>query len=137
MGFTHEEFTLKNGVDVVLYSQGHITEGQIRQVTANFLVDTGAGRLFITEEIQRKLKLPEKRTDLVTIGGGEQRLCKVVGPVEIGWHDRWDTMEARIMPGQDTPIVGVLPLEALDLKVNPTTQKVEGAHGEERLELLL
>jgi predicted aspartyl protease len=70
------------------------------------------------------------------VADGRKVLSRVLGPVDISWQDRVFSTEVRLMPGVTSPIAGVLVLEGLDLTVNPKTQKVEGAHGDEAVEFL-
>jgi len=57
MGLVYEEITLKNNYDVTNFKHGLIKESEIRQITVQALVDTGASTLVINEEIREKLGL--------------------------------------------------------------------------------
>jgi clan AA aspartic protease len=125
MGMTYDNFVLKNATDLGKFLEGTIKETDIRQQNVKFLIDTGSHEVYITEEIARKLGLLERRGKLVAIGGGKKVLCKEFSPVEIEWKDHNYTTSPRLMPGQETPILGVYGLEGLYLKVNPVTQTLE------------
>jgi predicted aspartyl protease len=136
MGRIYDDFTVKNTEDVIDVGRKRITEEDVRQETASFLVDTGADHLFISPQMQEKLNLCELATKFVIIGGGKRVLCKVAGPAEVWWHDRFYITNVLIMPGQVNPVVGVLTLENLDLIVNPQTKTLEGANGDEQLSIM-
>jgi clan AA aspartic protease len=128
MGRTYDELTVKNGYDLALFHRGYSKEGDVRQEKVRFLVDTGSDEVYLPEEYEKKLGLMEMRGKRITIGGGKQVLCKVASPVEICWQDRATTLNPIIMEGQDTPILGLLALEGLALKVDPTGQRLEPAY---------
>ena len=63
MGLVYAEITLINGEDLILANRNIIGEDEIKQMTVNMLVDSGAYMLAINETIQEQLKFPviEKR----------------------------------------------------------------------------
>ena len=48
----------------------------------------------------------------------------------IKYRLRETTVPAMVIPGAKTILFGAIPLEALDLMVNPVTQEVVGVHGD-------
>jgi hypothetical protein len=52
MGTVFAEITLKNGSDLVRLQDGTITDKDVRSLTVNAVVDTGAVSLVINEEIR-------------------------------------------------------------------------------------
>ena len=40
-------------------------------------------------------------------------------------------MRATVVPGSEKVLLGAIPLEGMDLTVNPKTQEVMGIHGDE------
>ena len=95
------------------------------------LVDTGATRLCISEEMRQKLGLRIVGSMSIHIANGTSVACQLTEPVELIWKDRFSTENAIIVPGSDVMLLGVIPLEDLDLMVNPVTQELVGAHGDE------
>jgi hypothetical protein len=63
--------------------------------------------------------------------------CKVTEPVEIRWKDRSTACRAVVMPGAENILLGAIPLEDMDLMVNPVKQVLEGVHGNEIVTLAL
>jgi hypothetical protein len=49
----------------------------------------------------------------------------------VQWKDRETPSEAVVIPGERDVLLGVLPLEGMDLMVHPLKQEVTGAHGDE------
>jgi clan AA aspartic protease len=136
MGITYTEITLKNAGDRVRVEEGLIKEKDIRQVTVEAMVDTGAGTLVITDAICKQLGLRIQGLRNATVAGGGKALCKVTEPVAIHWQDRFAACNALVIAGEGTVLLGAIPLEDLDLVVNPVKQIVEGAHGDEVLMIL-
>jgi clan AA aspartic protease len=129
----YTEITLKNAGDACNVWRGYTTEDQVRQVTVRALVDTGAGTLVMGEDICKKLGLAVKGSRSVTLAGGKRLVAKLTEPVEIHWENRESTFNALVLPGEHEVLIGAIPLEDMDLIVNPKNQKLEGAHGEEIL----
>ena len=53
----------------------------------------------------------------------------MAGPLEIWWKDRRFVCEALVMPDSPDILLGAIPLEGLDLTVNPLRELV-GVHGD-------
>jgi hypothetical protein len=56
--------------------------------------------------------------------------CYETDPVNILWKNRQTTLSAVVIPGAKNVLLGAIPLEAMDLMVNPVTQELVGVHGE-------
>ena len=134
MGHVFAEVTLKNAVDAGIARNGDIKEEDIRSLTVEVLVDTGATRLCISEEMRQKLGLRIVGNKPASIANGTIVKSQLVGPVEVIWKNRFFTGEAAVLPGLKKPLLGVLPLEAMDLAVNPFKQELTGAHGDDWIE---
>ena len=137
MGHVYTEITLKNVIDKGYALDGHIKEEDVRSLTVEALVDTGATRLCISEEIRQKLGLRILGSMPIQIANGTSVACQLAGPVELTWKDRFYTGNAIIIPGSDVTLLGVIPLEDLDLMVNPVTQELVGVHGDEWVQLAM
>ena len=135
MGTVYAEITLKNAADYSYYERGLIKEQDLRSAAVTALVDTGAMSLVITEDLRKKLGLAVRSERIVHIANGQRVLSKVTEPVEINWKNRCSTVQAVIIPGSDIVLLGSIPLEDMDLIVNPVTKELVGAHGD-RVETL-
>jgi clan AA aspartic protease len=137
MGHVFAEVTLKNVYDMGYARNGYIKEEEVRSLTVQALVDTGATRLCISEEMRQKLGLRIVGSMPIHIANGTSVTCQLTEPVELIWKDRFSAENAVIVPGSDVMLLGVIPLEALDLMVNPVTQELVGAHGDVWLSLAM
>jgi clan AA aspartic protease len=131
MGTVYAEITLKNAGDSTRLQDGRITEGDVRTVTVQALVDTGCGTLVINEEICKTLGLTIKGLRSSTLANGAKQLCQVTEPVEIHWKGRDSACKAIVLPGAEDVLLGAIPLEDMDLIINPARQELTGAHGDE------
>jgi clan AA aspartic protease len=129
----HTEIILKNAVDVSNFSTGIVKDHQIRQTTVQALVDTGAWTLVINEDIRAKLGLQVIGTDSGTLADGTKESFNVAGPLEVIWKDRRTICVALVLPTADEVLLGAIPLEALDLTINPRKEEITGAHGDQPL----
>ena len=137
MGSVYAEITLKNAVDVGNLKRGIIKEEEIRQTTVQALVDTGAPTLIINEDTRQKLGLELCGAKPVRMANGVKETAKIAEPVEIHWENRKMTCQPRVLPGARRILLGAIPLEDMDLMVDPTTQVLTGAHGKKAIEFLV
>jgi len=130
MGIVRTEITLKNLKDSNLASSGYIKPEDIRTETVTAVADTGSMYLVITEELRQKLGLEVMEEKTAHIANGQQITSQITEAVEVQWKNRGTTVHAMIIPGAKKVLFGALPMEAMDLMVNPVTQEVIGAHGD-------
>jgi clan AA aspartic protease len=130
MSLVRTRITLKNVKDIIRAADGHIMESEIRKTNVKALVDTGAWTLVINEKIRKKLGLEISGTDTATLADGEESVYNVTGPLEVWWNDRRTICEALVLPGAGEVLLGAIPLEALDLTINPRKEELTGAHGD-------
>ncbi|MDR1256426.1 MAG: retroviral-like aspartic protease family protein [Spirochaetaceae bacterium] len=130
MGEVRTDITLVNIGDVIKARDGFIPESEIRRLTVNAVVDTGAWTLVINEKIREKLGLQVKRTGEATVAGGGKVPSQITEPVMVCWKDRETPSQAVVLPGEDEVLLGALPLEGMDLTINPLRNEVTGAHGD-------
>jgi clan AA aspartic protease len=131
MGIVYAEITIRNSGDVAKAQGGFISEQDIREVTVQALVDTGAGTLVINEEIMHTLGLGVRALRRASFANNTKEICKVTDPVDVYWKDRGMTCQALVVSGASDVLLGAIPLEDMDLIVNPSKQELTGAHGDE------
>ena len=131
MGIVQAEITLKNLYDEGKAREGHIKTEDIRTATVTAVVDTGSLNLVITEELRQKLGLEVKGEKIAHIANGQRVNCKVTDAVEVRWKNRDTIVPALVIPGAEQILLGAIPLEGMDLMVNPISQELAGIHGEE------
>ena len=90
----------------------------------NILVDTGSFLLAINENIQSQLQIPfmEKRT--LQLANGHIDEYDIVSPVELRFKNRRVICSAVVLTGDTEPLLGVLPLEEMDVLIHPTRQEL-------------
>ena len=130
MGIVHTEITLKNSADVVNAKTGLIREDEVRSITVNAVVDTGAASLVINEEQFQKLGLCMYKEQSARLADGRRVPCKITHPVEIHWKDRETSCGAMVIPGAETVLLGAIPLEGMDIMIHPKKQELVGVHGD-------
>ena len=136
MGVFMEEITLENVVDRGNANRGIISESQIRTLKVEAMPDTGAWTLVINEEIREKLGLTIESEALSTLADGKASIYPITEPVKIRWNKRSTALPAVVVANAKKVLLGALPLEAMDLIVDPVRQTLVGAHGDEPLHVL-
>ena len=88
-------------------------------VEVNALVDTNATFMCVTEEVvvQLGFDITEVSQQTVTLADGHQRRVPKIAPIEIAFANRTYVTEAVVVGNE--PLLGVLPLEAMDLVIDP------------------
>jgi clan AA aspartic protease len=133
MGLVHAEITLKNAWDITNARHGIITEPEIRQTTVTAMVDTGAATLIINENIRRQLGLSVESTYEAELADGSVQTYGKTEAVQIQWKNRDTVCRAVVVPNANDVLLGAIPLEDMDLIVNPAKQELTGAHGDTAL----
>ncbi|MDR1257314.1 MAG: aspartyl protease family protein [Spirochaetaceae bacterium] len=136
MGEVRTEITLVNAGDKEVAERGFMPQDQVRRLTVNALVDTGAWTLVINEETREKLGLKILGTDPGTLADGTEGSYPLAGPLQVIWKDRQVICEAVVLPGTKETLLGAIPLEAMDLMVHPRKEEVVGVHGDQPLHAL-
>ena len=136
MGQVFTEITLKNAGDITLAENGYKQEQEIRQTTVTILVDTGAGTLVITEALQQELGLKARKEKPVRMANNDPVIVQEADPVEVHWKNRSMVCRPWVIPGAERSLLGLIPLEDMDLMVDPNGKEVVGAHGAEAVGIL-
>jgi clan AA aspartic protease len=131
MGTVYAEINLKNAFDVGKARDGLMAEEKVRGTTVRALVDTGAGTLVINEAVRRQLGLTLEGRRWAKLADGESRVYQMTEPVKIQWQNRDTVCRALVLPDAQEVLLGAIPLEDMDLIVDPAGQELKGAHGDE------
>ena len=124
MGLTHADITLANAVDVDLAQTGRIPKENVRKMDVTSLVDSGAYLLTIDESIKTQLGLIVKELREVELADGTRVECEIVGPVDLYFKNRATTCRALVLPGATEVLLGAIPLEYLDVLIDPKSQQL-------------
>lgn len=111
MGSIHTSIQISNPCD-----------NAIRPVEVRALVETGIMYLCIPEHVARQLRLEQNSEREVVAADGHKRLVPYVGPVEVRFNNRRCYVGALVLG--DEVLLGVIPLEDMDLVVSPSRQTV-------------
>jgi clan AA aspartic protease len=136
MGIVHAEITLKNAADVLDVQRGLKREDEVRSLVVNAIVDTGAGTLVINEEVSRKLGLNVETVRQSTLADGTKHIYKQMQPVRVYYENRDSICRPTMVPGADEVLLGAIPMEDMDLIVDPTKEALVGRHGDEIVMML-
>ncbi len=125
MGLIRTELELLNGGDLELSRRKILPSDQIRQMKVTALVDSGAMMLAINENIRQQLGLLKTDERLAELADGSVNTYDVVGPVEIRIPHRRCSVDAIVLPGESEVLLGVIPMEDMDLVIDPKSQTIQ------------
>jgi clan AA aspartic protease len=94
-------------------------------VNVSALVDSGAYMLTINQAIADQLDLMIEKSVEVELADGTQSKRDLVGPVTIHFKNRIATCSAIVLPGANEVLLGVIPMEAMDVIIDPLTQQLD------------
>jgi len=124
MGHVYANVTLLNTFDDLLAKRGDLPREDVRKMEVRVMVDSGAMTLTINEKIAEQLGLGVQKQLEVVLADGSLRKCDYVGPVNIHFENRFACCHALVLPGADEVLLGVIPLEEMDVIIDPTTQQL-------------
>ena len=124
MGLVYADITIINSVDDVLAQQGDMPKENIRKKEIKALVDTDAWTLTINEEIAKQLDLKVKDHTDISLADGTISSCDLVGPVDIRFQNRFASCLALVLPGADEVLLGAIPLEGMDVMIDPSSHQL-------------
>jgi clan AA aspartic protease len=124
MGLTYADIELINAGDIEMARRYLIGDDEIKRLHVNLLVDTGSYNLCINETIQEQLDLPflEKRKGQLANGSIQE--YDLVGPIVLKFKNRQTVCNALVLPGDNEPLLGAIPLEDMDVLIHPLRQEL-------------
>ena len=124
MGLVYAEIKLINGGDLEMARRHIIGEEEVKEMYVNMLVDSGAYMLAINKNIQEQLQLPVVEKRKAQLADGSIQEYDVVGPVEVRFKNRQSTCRAMVLPGDNEPLLGSIPMEDMDVLIHPLRQEL-------------
>ncbi len=118
MGEIVVEVRLENAIERALQRRGALPESQVRQLTVQAVVDTGAVMLMLPQDVVHKLGLTEQRTVLVRYADERTEERPIAEIVTLTIGDRTMTTECIVGPPLSESLIGQIVLERLDLLVD-------------------
>ena len=125
MGLVYPDVEITNLADETLCEEGYLTIDKVRKMSVKIMADRGAIRLTIHEEIRSKLGLRKRNAIDVLLADGTKRTLEVAGPVKIRFKDRDCITDAFVLPNNEEPLLGAVPMELMDLIIIPSAEKLD------------
>lgn len=109
MGITYAEIIVEN-----LF--------QKRRMNVRALVDSGSVFFTVPEHIAVQLgfDIVEVGTREVVLADGTRKAVPMIGPLRVYFEDRYCDLSALVLG--DEPLMGAVPMEMMDLVLNPASQ---------------
>jgi len=130
MGTFFEKIKLENSRDRAYAEDGHISKDKIRSIEVDAMPDTGAWTLIINDATRQQLGLKTVRTVESSMADGGTAKYDLTETVEIYWKDRQTSQQAVVVPNAPDILLGAIPLEGMDLCVDPVNKRLAGVHGD-------
>jgi clan AA aspartic protease len=124
MGAVMTKIKLTNFVDRDEARRGLIAPEHVRALELDALVDTSATLLVLPEEVVEALGVPELERRPVRVADGRLVTCSKVGGLVLDILGREMVTDAVVMPRGTRALIGQIPLEELDLIVDPSSREV-------------
>jgi clan AA aspartic protease len=128
MGLTYANIQLQNGADIEDFRRGRIGEDEIQQLEVHALVDTGFVMLAINQTIADALGLSVIGQRKSQLADGTRLTLPVVGGIVVRYLDRWSLTNALLLPDDQEPLLGAIPLEERDLYIHPGRNELLPVH---------
>jgi hypothetical protein len=88
------------------------------------------------ENTRQKLGFAIAETSESTLADGKTDTYGITEGVKIHWKNRSTVLPAVVIPDAKDVLPGVLPLDAMDLMVDPVNEQPVGVHGDQPLHVL-
>jgi predicted aspartyl protease len=116
MGRVDARLTVANSVDQARANAGEIDKGAVRSVTLEgVLVDTGATLLCLPANVIAALGLAVMDEVPIETASGAG-VARLFGPTHLTVEGRHTTTDVLELPAGRTPLLGVIPMEALGIE---------------------
>jgi clan AA aspartic protease len=118
MGKIVTPLTVTNRLDQARLAAGEITADQVRSVSLdNVLVDSGATTLCLPTDVIARLGLTVRREVPIATAMGSET-ARLFRDAEVALMGREGTFDCLELPAGTTPLLGVVPLEALGIEAD-------------------
>lgn len=122
MGLVKTKLQLFNAMDMALFRRSKISEKEIRQISVEALVDSGAYMMVIPDKIRLQLGLDIVAHEFAEFANGQQEKVGIAEPIEIHFENRKATVDVLIAGNE--VLLGAIPMEAMDVLIHPKLQKL-------------
>ena len=122
MGAIHVQIDLENTIDASNALAGLSKPDAIRRYSIRALVDTGAVMIVLPQEAVEHLGLGRHGKTIVTFADDRRGEWEVAGPLTLRFGNRQGIFDCLVGPPASEALLGHIPLERLDLIVDPLKQ---------------
>ncbi len=119
-----QKIKLTNSADIIRAQDGHLAPELIRSIEIEALVDTGATTLILPADVVAQLGFAQVEVKKVRLADGSLIDSPRVTNIHLEICGRDMLTSAYVLPAGTTPLVGQIPLEELDLVVDPKRQEL-------------
>jgi clan AA aspartic protease len=124
MGMVMTKLTLWNNTDLDMVARGLLAPDAVRTEEVDALVDTGAVMLVLPIDLCLRLGLTVIGYQTAKLADGTLRRVPQFGSLRIRLVGREMNCDVMGLPEGTMPLIGQIPLEGLDLIVDPRSQEV-------------
>lgn len=124
MGKVMAKIKLTNFIDLQAAKERRLPRKSVRSIEVEALVDTGATMLVIPQEIADALGCPVREHRPVRYADGRRRRVALIEGVRLEVLGRTMMLEALVERRGTAVLLGQIPLEGLDLVVDPKSRDV-------------
>lgn len=118
------EFEVANYGDLVLAQRGVLATNEVRRMRVMGVVDTGAAKLVLPQEVVKQLGLPLGDKINVRYADGRKAQRREAEGAYVELLGRHGTFSVIVEPRRTTALIGAIVLEDLDLLVDRQRQRV-------------
>jgi clan AA aspartic protease len=122
MGLVYANIELFNAMDMALNRRNKIANTEVRKISVEALVDSGAYMMVIPDEVRLQLGLEIVGYELSELANGKQEKVAIAEPIEIHFENRKATVDVLVL-GKEV-LLGAIPMEAMDVLIHPKLQKL-------------
>ncbi len=113
-----------NYADEIFNKDGYLPKQKIRQVSISAMADSGTIRLAINETIKQQLGLRVRQQLNISLADGAKITLEVARPVRVKFKDRDFITDAFVLPDNEEPLIGTIPMELMGLVIIPAENKL-------------
>jgi clan AA aspartic protease len=124
MGHVYANIELINSIDLNDARRNIIDQDEVRRIHLKVLVDSGAWKLCINENIQSIMNLPYLSKVVVRLADGQPVEYDLVGPVLIKFGGQEANCQAIVLPGDTRPVLGFVAMNSLNLIIHPLREEL-------------
>lgn len=124
MGLTYATLEVINSDDIAVARRNLMPAADVRRAQVRMLVDSGAYMLCLNEHIAAQLGLEFTDTMAAELADGTVTTLQVAGPVDLRFGNRKTSCRAVILPGESEPLLGAIPMEDMDVLIDPKKQEL-------------